>query len=585
MKPASASSHTTTRLSTKKTVVLPVKQQLKLQPKRSGPKKKGKHVLQSKKPQKASSRSSNTASTKTTQKLVKPEGENGEEGENDSDEYEYDEDEDPTKVYCYCRKTYDPSLFYIQCDGCDEWYHGICANMNEEQAERIFLWFCRICERDSGRRPVFKKFCAGWLAGETYRTESEVLGQYLEQLKQQFGLLYPPLSSPPLEDSSAETPTTTAESTPPISESPESPLLKGIHPFKDCPDSPLLLDIHPLADSPESPTCIADSPESPVPISEEDFHDALEDKETDSNSIDIEAVSALESPIPRPQHNQNDTQSKTLSSQSHLPPQLPTKEPSQQTENPQPLPQFEVVYATQISQLTSKHLSHLYKTPTTCLKYLPDPIAPHLLPKPDKKNPTSTTNPDPTSISGGTNSRYCSDTCGLSISHHALQKHLASLHPRVHVHPKTKLRERCIEDLTSMEEYDKIDSEKLKLLFVERVSVGKWVWCWEEGRRCIEGCLRRKEVCNGLLGVVVAAAEEEDKENYGDGEEGFKKLGGGGGRKKKRRRKNRAGDDVVEEEKSGGGVSKICGFDSRIVNVWFKRIDCGEALRRMDEGL
>ncbi|KAI8609777.1 hypothetical protein BC830DRAFT_1048343, partial [Chytriomyces sp. MP71] len=59
-------------------------------------------------------------------------------------------DDDPNKVYCYCRKPYDPELFYIQCDGCDEWYHGICANMKEEEAERIFLWFCRICERDTG---------------------------------------------------------------------------------------------------------------------------------------------------------------------------------------------------------------------------------------------------------------------------------------------------------------------------------------------------------------------------------------------------------------------------------------------------
>ncbi|KAJ3356053.1 hypothetical protein HDU83_001967 [Entophlyctis luteolus] len=77
--------------------------------------------------------------------------------------------EDPNKIYCYCRKPYDPELFYIQCDGCDEWYHGICANMSEEQADRIFLWFCRICERDSGRKPVFKKFCAAWLAGEEAR--------------------------------------------------------------------------------------------------------------------------------------------------------------------------------------------------------------------------------------------------------------------------------------------------------------------------------------------------------------------------------------------------------------------------------
>ena len=27
-------------------------------------------------------------------------------------------------LYCICRQTYDPSQFMIQCDSCEEWYHG-----------------------------------------------------------------------------------------------------------------------------------------------------------------------------------------------------------------------------------------------------------------------------------------------------------------------------------------------------------------------------------------------------------------------------------------------------------------------------
>lgn len=27
-------------------------------------------------------------------------------------------------LYCICRQTYDPSQFMIQCDSCEEWFHG-----------------------------------------------------------------------------------------------------------------------------------------------------------------------------------------------------------------------------------------------------------------------------------------------------------------------------------------------------------------------------------------------------------------------------------------------------------------------------
>lgn len=32
-------------------------------------------------------------------------------------------------LYCVCRQTYDPSQFMIQCDSCEEWYHGRLASL------------------------------------------------------------------------------------------------------------------------------------------------------------------------------------------------------------------------------------------------------------------------------------------------------------------------------------------------------------------------------------------------------------------------------------------------------------------------
>lgn len=39
----------------------------------------------------------------------------------------------------------DPTAFYIQCDECDEWYHGNCVGVTEGEGEKITSWFCHLC--------------------------------------------------------------------------------------------------------------------------------------------------------------------------------------------------------------------------------------------------------------------------------------------------------------------------------------------------------------------------------------------------------------------------------------------------------
>ena len=61
---------------------------------------------------------------------------------------EADEDpdeEDDQKQYCVCRKLYS-GRFMIQCDFCDEWYHGSCVNITATDALVIDRYKCKACK-------------------------------------------------------------------------------------------------------------------------------------------------------------------------------------------------------------------------------------------------------------------------------------------------------------------------------------------------------------------------------------------------------------------------------------------------------
>ena len=45
--------------------------------------------------------------------------------------------------YCICRKPYDG--FMVGCDTCDEWYHGPCIGLTEQQAEKFDKYMCIRC--------------------------------------------------------------------------------------------------------------------------------------------------------------------------------------------------------------------------------------------------------------------------------------------------------------------------------------------------------------------------------------------------------------------------------------------------------
>ncbi|VDI61792.1 COMPASS component SPP1 [Mytilus galloprovincialis] len=48
-------------------------------------------------------------------------------------------------IYCICRKG-DQGAFMIQCDLCDDWYHGTCVNVTPEVAETFATYHCPKCQ-------------------------------------------------------------------------------------------------------------------------------------------------------------------------------------------------------------------------------------------------------------------------------------------------------------------------------------------------------------------------------------------------------------------------------------------------------
>jgi len=74
--------------------------------------------------------------------LVCPHCQQEEDGSSSSDEEEWVDD---GKLYCLCRQPFDGDTFMLACDRCEEWYHGDCVGVSEEQADEIGDWVCSAC--------------------------------------------------------------------------------------------------------------------------------------------------------------------------------------------------------------------------------------------------------------------------------------------------------------------------------------------------------------------------------------------------------------------------------------------------------
>ncbi|KAJ1344898.1 hypothetical protein BSLG_000413 [Batrachochytrium salamandrivorans] len=63
------------------------------------------------------------------------------------------------QLFCICQKPYDEKKFYIQCDKCDDWFHGSCMHVSEAESESIDKWYCAACRAKTGLQNVWKVAC------------------------------------------------------------------------------------------------------------------------------------------------------------------------------------------------------------------------------------------------------------------------------------------------------------------------------------------------------------------------------------------------------------------------------------------
>ncbi|XP_072102311.1 histone lysine demethylase PHF8 isoform X1 [Mobula birostris] len=62
-------------------------------------------------------------------------------------------------VYCLCRLPYDVTRFMIECDVCQDWFHGSCVGVEEDKATEIDQYHCPDCEKLHGPSVMKRRKC------------------------------------------------------------------------------------------------------------------------------------------------------------------------------------------------------------------------------------------------------------------------------------------------------------------------------------------------------------------------------------------------------------------------------------------
>ena len=81
------------------------------------------------------------------------------------DEGEGAEDSDDA-VWCICRKS--AGGFMIECEACNEWYHGKCIGIDAELGARIDHFTCHRCNNGTFAKISLSVFCAFHLLPPLY---------------------------------------------------------------------------------------------------------------------------------------------------------------------------------------------------------------------------------------------------------------------------------------------------------------------------------------------------------------------------------------------------------------------------------
>ncbi|KAI9806333.1 MAG: hypothetical protein M1825_006448 [Sarcosagium campestre] len=113
----------------------------------------------------ASSRASKTPAASNRKQSSTPAPSHGSptyDDDDDDDDDEHDEDDaggDGSEVFCVCRRP-DNHTWMIGCDGgCEDWFHGACVNIEEEDGDLIDKYICPRCEKAGKGNTTWKPMC------------------------------------------------------------------------------------------------------------------------------------------------------------------------------------------------------------------------------------------------------------------------------------------------------------------------------------------------------------------------------------------------------------------------------------------
>ncbi|XP_048347018.1 histone lysine demethylase PHF8 isoform X2 [Sphaerodactylus townsendi] len=91
-------------------------------------------------------------------------------------------------VYCLCRLPYDVTRFMIECDVCQDWFHGSCVGVEEDAAADIDLYHCPNCQLLHGpsvmkRRRGIQKQLDSTASKEVGKTVKTGTSQFIKELR------------------------------------------------------------------------------------------------------------------------------------------------------------------------------------------------------------------------------------------------------------------------------------------------------------------------------------------------------------------------------------------------------------------
>ncbi|KAF3860411.1 hypothetical protein F7725_000666 [Dissostichus mawsoni] len=92
-------------------------------------------------------------------------------------------------LYCLCRLPYDVTRFMIECDICQDWFHGSCVGVEEDKAAEIDLYHCPNCQVTHGpsvmrkRRGGNKQTDGGAVARDPSRPVKTGSPQFVRELR------------------------------------------------------------------------------------------------------------------------------------------------------------------------------------------------------------------------------------------------------------------------------------------------------------------------------------------------------------------------------------------------------------------